>query len=90
MADGGVGRRGLYGDGLLEQRDKIKPTLLNKEEVLNLLREAIADAGSQSEFARRKGVHRTALPAILNGRKNLQPKILTALGLKKVDAYTRR
>src|SRR5215475_1137838 len=53
------------------------------------MRAAIAEAGSQSEWARRKGINRTAVSAILNGRKGLQPKIVAALQLKKVEAYTR-
>jgi hypothetical protein len=49
----------------------------------------IARAGSRSAWAREKRIHRAALSAILNGRKRLQPKVLAALGLRKVEAYTR-
>jgi DNA invertase Pin-like site-specific DNA recombinase len=68
---------------------KNKPALLDKDDVLRLMRAAIAEAGSQSEWARRKGINRTAVSAILNGRKGLQPKIVAALQLKKVEAYAR-
>jgi hypothetical protein len=72
------------------ERDKeYRPTLLDTEDALELLRGEIARAGSQSAWAREKRIHRTALSAILNGRKRLQPKILAALGLRKVEAYTR-
>ena len=66
-----------------------KPGLLDHDDVMRLLREAIAKAGSQSAWAREKAINRTAVSAILNGRKNLQPKILAALRLKKAEAYTR-
>jgi len=74
----------------VDGKTRKKPLLLNKQEVVNLLRKEIAKAGSQSEWARRTGIHRTALSALLNGRKGLQPKILAALGLKKVVAYSRK
>ena len=48
----------------------------------------IAKAGSQSEWARKSGVHRTAINAILKGRKKVQHKLIVALGLKKIEAYT--
>jgi hypothetical protein len=74
---------------VVEQNKKNKSALLDKSEVLDLLKDAIARAGSQSAWARETGIHRTALSAVLNGRKGLQPKIITALGLQKVEAYTR-
>jgi DNA-binding transcriptional regulator YdaS (Cro superfamily) len=58
--------------------------------VLAMLRDEILKAGSQSAWARLTGIHRTALSAALNGRKGLQPKIVAALGLQKVEAYIRR
>ena len=67
-----------------------KANLLNKDDALDLLRGEIEKAGSQSAFARQTGIHRTALSAILNGRKGLQPKILAALGLKRIEAYVRQ
>ena len=73
----------------MDQVKKNKPSLLDKDDVLKLMRAAIAEAGSQSEWARRKGINRTAVSAILNGRKGLQPKIVAALQLRKVEAYTR-
>jgi DNA-binding transcriptional regulator YdaS (Cro superfamily) len=59
------------------------------EDVLKLLRAEIAAAGSQSEWARIKGVNRPVLNYALRGRRKLQPKILKALGLEKVTVYKR-
>jgi len=65
-----------------------QPALMDRDDVLNLLRAEIAKAGSQSEWARKSGVHRTAINAILKGRKKVQHKLIVALGLKKIEAYT--
>jgi hypothetical protein len=56
---------------------------------MDLLRAAIAAAGSQQEWAKSKGVDRATLNATLNGRRNLQPKVLQALGLEQVIVYRR-
>ena len=78
------------GDGFVDHGNKKgKASLLDKDDVLKLLRDAVAKAGNQSAWAREKNINRTAVSAILNGRKNLQPKILAALKLRKAEAYTR-
>jgi hypothetical protein len=77
------------GDGFVDHTKRNKPSLLDRDDVLKLLRDAVAKAGNQSAWAREKNINRTAVSAILNGRKNLQPKILAALKLKKAEAYTR-
>lgn len=84
---GGVDASG--GDCFVDHGKKGKSSLLDKDDVLRLLRDAVAKAGNQSAWAREKNINRTAVSAILNGRKNLQPKILAALKLRKAEAYTR-
>jgi hypothetical protein len=59
------------------------------EDVMNLLRNEIAAAGNQTEWARKKRLNRTTLNAILRGRRKLQPKLLKALGLEKITVYRR-
>ena len=65
-----------------------KPKILNSEDVMNLLKSEIAKAGSQQEWAKRNGVSRPIVCRTLRGYRRLQPKVLKALGLKKLDAYT--
>jgi hypothetical protein len=59
------------------------------EDVLKLLHGEIAAAGSQSEWARKKRVDRSIVNTALSGRRNLQPKVLTALGLEAITVYRR-
>jgi hypothetical protein len=59
------------------------------EDAMGLLRAAIEVAGSQQEWAKNNGVDRATLNATLNGRRNLQPKVLQALGLEQVTVYRR-
>ena len=59
------------------------------EDVLKLLRAEIAAAGSQSEWARQKRVNRSIVNSTPLGRRNLQPKVLTALGLEEITVYRR-
>jgi hypothetical protein len=59
------------------------------EDAMGLLRAAIEVAGSQQEWAKNNGVDRATLNATLNGRRNLQPKVLQALGLEQVIVYRR-
>jgi hypothetical protein len=59
------------------------------EDVMKLLHAEIAAAGSQSEWARQKRVNRSIANSILSGRRNLQPKVLTALGLEEITVYRR-
>jgi plasmid maintenance system antidote protein VapI len=66
---------------------RAKRTLLAEVDVLNLLRTEIMKAGSQSAWARRAGVNRPTINSILHGRRTIQPKVLSALGLRKVFAY---
>jgi DNA-binding phage protein len=66
-----------------------KSEFLVLEDVLNILRAEVATAGGQSQWARQNGVSRTILNRILSGHRNLQPKVLRALGLKETIVYTR-
>jgi hypothetical protein len=61
-----------------------KRQLLSHEDVVQLLRDEVDKAGTESEWARRTGANRTSLNLALNGRVGLQKNILDALGLKKV------
>jgi hypothetical protein len=95
-----AGRRGAAPrdgeDGMLLRARPITPPartkehkLLTVDDVRELLRAEIDKAGTQTAWARRARVNRSIACAILAGKKTLQPKIVKALGLKKVIAYTR-
>jgi DNA-binding phage protein len=62
---------------------------MNREEVIEQLRNAIAQAGSQAAWARRHNLSRTAVHRALRGDKPLRPEVLRALGLKRVDWYVK-
>jgi hypothetical protein len=62
--------------------------LLTADDVRELLRAEIRAAGTQSNWARQKGVNRSIVCSILAGGATLQPKVVKALGLKKIVAYT--
>jgi hypothetical protein len=59
------------------------------EDVIKLLHSEIAAAGSQSKWARQKRVNRPIVNSILSGRRRLQPKVLSALGLEEITVYRR-
>jgi len=61
-----------------------KRQLLSYEDVVQLLRDEIDKAGTESAWARRTGANRTSLNLALKGRVGLQKNILDALGLKKI------
>jgi DNA-binding phage protein len=58
--------------------------LLNAQDVLRQLRREVKQAGSQLEWARRRGVSRTHLNKTLRRSELLGPQIIKALGLKKI------
>ena len=62
--------------------------LLDKNDVLHLLREVVDRAGGQSAWARQTGVNRVLLNKVLRGKRPFSPKILQALKLKKVYTAT--
>jgi hypothetical protein len=55
-------------------------------EVVQLLRDAIEQEGSQIAFAKRHGINRTLLNEVVNGKRHASGPILKALGLRKVYA----
>lgn len=61
--------------------------LLDRHEALVLLRAEIAEAGSQVKWARKARVHRPNLVKMLRGDRGLQPQVIAALGLEKIEAY---
>ena|SRR5215469_4706871 len=62
--------------------------VLNDQDVVLLLRAAIELEGNQATFAKRHGVERTHLNAILNGRRlpGGSNRIMNVLGLRRVYA----
>jgi hypothetical protein len=64
--------------------------ILAHDDVLELLRSEVAKAGSQLKWAKDNGVSRPDVCRVLGGYRKVEPKILEALGLKKIDAYTWR
>ncbi len=60
--------------------------LPSKNDLVKRLREEVAKAGSQSEFARRTGLDRTYLTHVLNGR-NPGNEIAKALNVTRVVRY---
>jgi hypothetical protein len=63
--------------------------LLDENDVVRLLHQAVDRAGSQSAWARQSGVDRTLVNHVLRGKRPLPPTIIKALRLKKVVAYER-
>ncbi len=57
---------------------------LNETLVVRLLEAEVKRAGSQSEWARRNGVHRTVVNKVLAGERPPTPKLLKALNLRRV------
>jgi hypothetical protein len=57
---------------------------MKDERVLQLLRAACRQAGSQAKWARAHGIWPQAVSLVLTGRRRPGPQILTALGLARV------
>jgi hypothetical protein len=64
--------------------------LLSAEDLIALLEAEIAEAGSQTAWARRTGANRTSLNLALTGRQPITQNLLDALGFERVVAYTPR
>ena len=62
-------------------------SVLEVEDVVQLLRSEVERLGSQSVFARAAGVDRAVVCRILKGRASLQPKILRALNVRMVFVF---
>jgi len=65
--------------------------ILDDQDVVLLLRAAIELEGNQVTFAKRHGLERTHLNAILNGKRLAggSSRIMNALGLRRVHALHR-
>ena len=61
--------------------------VLELKDVILLLREEIKRAGSQGAFAKKTGVHRTALNKVINGARLPSALIINALGLAPVYVF---
>jgi hypothetical protein len=61
--------------------------IFNDGEVVQLLRDAIEQEGTQIAFAKRHGINRTLLNEVVNGKRHASEPILKALGLHKVYAF---
>lgn len=60
---------------------------LSLSDVFAQLRTACRQAGSQEAFAAHAGISRGHLSDVLNARRDPGPKLLAALGLRKVAAF---
>jgi DNA-binding phage protein len=61
--------------------------LLDEKAVLRLLRDEIECAGSTTAWAKKTGLDRTMVSAMINGRNPIAKSVIKALGLRIV--YTR-
>jgi hypothetical protein len=59
-------------------------SVLNDDDVVDLLKAAVKREGSQSAFAKRYDVNRAQLNSILNGKKRVTAPLAKALGLRRV------
>lgn len=62
---------------------------LDEKRARELLEQQIALAGHPSAFARNRGISPQYLHDVLNKRRAMSGKILTALGLKKIIEFER-
>jgi DNA-binding transcriptional regulator YdaS (Cro superfamily) len=56
------------------------------QDIIQIIRERIGK-GSQRDFAQLLGVSPSYLSDVLKGRRDAGPKVLAALGLKRVVSY---
>jgi hypothetical protein len=61
--------------------------MLELKDVVSLLREEIKRAGSQGAFAKKTGIHRTALNKVINGARLPSALIIDVLGLAPVYVF---
>jgi transcriptional regulator with XRE-family HTH domain len=59
---------------------------MSQPEIVQIIRERIGK-GSQRDFAQSLGVSPSYLSDVLKGRRDAGPKVLAALGLKRVVSY---
>ena len=61
--------------------------LLTLDEVIEILKDAVAEEGTQDNFAAKHYFSTTLISFTLTGKKHPGPSILNALGLEKVTLY---
>ena len=59
-------------------------SVLNDDDVVDLLKAAVKREGSQSAFAKRHNVNRTELNSILNGKRRISASLAKTVGLRRV------
>src|SRR5262249_11311956 len=57
--------------------------IFDEDDVIRLLRTAVEREGSQTAFAKRHGIERTRVNAILSGKRPVTECVLSALGLRR-------
>lgn len=62
---------------------------MTAEEFRTYLKEQVKHFGSQRAFAKHCGVHEAFLSDIIRGRRDPGPKLLWALGFRRVITYVR-
>jgi hypothetical protein len=67
-----------FADGIGRQA-----TIFDTDDVVRLLRAAVEREGSQTAFARRYGIERTRINAILSGKRPVTESVANALGLRR-------
>jgi hypothetical protein len=64
--------------------------ILRRKDVVQLLRQQVADAGGQSNWSRKTGIHRTLINAVLQGRRRPTTLLLKVLQLETVYVLTKK
>lgn len=59
----------------------------NSEQVISALKEACKAEGSQKAWANKHGLSSSFVTDVLQGRRGLTDRVLTALGLRKEEIY---
>ena len=57
--------------------------IFDDNDVIRLLRAAVEREGSQTAFAKRHGIERTRINAILSGKRPITESVANALGLRR-------
>ena len=57
--------------------------IFDEDDVIRLLPTAVEREGSQTAFAKRHGIERTRINAILSGKRPVTESVLSALGLRR-------
>jgi DNA-binding phage protein len=57
--------------------------IFDEDDVIRLLRAAVEREGSQTAFAKRHGIERTRINAILSRKRPITDSVVSALGLRR-------